>query len=187
MAGSSRRTAATARGPRAKPVPVRPRRAARMTPPAAGAFHVEIVDRQRRLAVARPWLAGIIRAALARQGVAAAEICVLLVDDRRIATLHERWLGVPGPTDVITFDLGSQPDALRGDIAVSAETAARVAREIGCEPRRELAYYVVHGLLHLAGHDDHTAADRRRMRARERLLMQAAGLPPPAAAARGRR
>jgi probable rRNA maturation factor len=62
-----------------------------------------------------------------------------------------------------------------------------VARELGWQPRHELAYYVVHGILHLAGYDDHDPADRRAMRARERVLMLAAGLPAPPSRPRGRR
>jgi probable rRNA maturation factor len=82
---------------------------------------------------------------------------------------------------VITFDLSdaARPGILHGDIAVSAETARRTARELGWQSRHELAYYVVHGILHLSGYDDHDPADRRAMRARERVLMQAAGLPAP--------
>jgi probable rRNA maturation factor len=98
-----------------------------------------------------------------------------------MARLHEEWLGIPGPTDVITFDLaaGGPADGLHGDIAVSAETARRMARELGWAPRHEVAYYVVHGLLHLAGYDDLVPDARRAMRARERGVMAAAGLPRP--------
>lgn len=155
----------------------------------APSLTIDVVDRQRALRVGGRWLGTIARRALERQGIAAAEICVLLVDDRGIAGLHERWLGIPGPTDVITFDLSdaARPGVLHGDIAVSAETARRAARELGWQPRHELAYYLVHGILHLAGYDDHDPADRRSMRARERVLMQAAGLPAPPSRLRGRR
>jgi len=141
---------------------------------------VEIVDRQRVVRIGASWLTRVVRAALARQKIERAEVCVLLVDDRRIAALHRKWLGLAGPTDVITFDLSAgDADGLHGDIAVSTETARRVAREVGWAARLEVAYYAVHGLLHLAGYDDHAPAERRAMRARERVLLAAAGLPPP--------
>jgi probable rRNA maturation factor len=142
---------------------------------------IEVVDRQRVLRVGERWLTGVARRALERQGVVAAELCVLLLDDRGIAAVHERWLGIAGPTDVITFDMcdDTRPGILQGDIAVSTETARRTARALGWQPRHELAYYVVHGILHLSGYDDHDPADRRAMRARERVLMRAAGLPAP--------
>ena len=146
----------------------------------ASGIEVDVIDRQRAVRVGRAWLTRVVRRALVRQGVERAGISILLVGDRRMARLHEEWLGVPGTTDVITFDLADDGVAgLRGDIVVSAETARRVARELGWAPRHELAYYVVHGLLHLAGHDDIDPADRRAMRARERVLMAAAGLPLP--------
>jgi probable rRNA maturation factor len=150
---------------------------------AGGDIQVEIIDRQRAVHTGSAWLTRIVRRALARLGVDRAEISILLVGDRRMARLHEEWLGVPGPTDVITFDLagpeGESAEGLRGDIVVSAETARRMARELGWAPRHELAYYVIHGLLHLAGHDDVDPVRRRAMRARERVLMAAAGLPLP--------
>lgn len=168
-----------------------PPRSSPTTRPRASAadLTIDVVDKQRVLRVGGRWLGKVARRALERQGITAAEICVLMVDDRGIAKLHERWLGIPGPTDVITFDLSDAARAgvMHGDIAVSAETAGRVARELGWQPRHELAYYVVHGILHLAGYDDHDPADRRAMRARERVLMQAAGLPAPPSRQRGRR
>lgn len=150
---------------------------------AVGDIQVDVIDRQRAVRIGAAWLGRIARHALERQGVRRAEVAILLVGDRRMARMHEEWLGVPGPTDVITFDLGAGgrggPEGLRGDVVVSAETARRVAREIGWAPRHEVAYYVVHGLLHLTGHDDVDADARRAMRARERTLMRAVGLPPP--------
>ena len=102
------------------------------------------------------------------------------MNDRRIGRLHDEWFGDPSPTDVITFPL-SEPgvDSLAGDIVVSAETARRRGREFAWTAREELAYYVIHGLLHLTGHDDTSPAARRAMRARERAVMRAAGLAAP--------
>ena len=144
-------------------------------------IQIDILDKQRAVRIGAAWLERAVRKALAREGVERAEISILLVGDRRMAKLHEEWLGIPGPTDVITFDLaeGGPQGGLQGDIAVSTETARRMARELGWAPRHEVAYYVVHGLLHLAGYDDLVPEKRRAMRARERVLMAAAGLPRP--------
>jgi probable rRNA maturation factor len=139
---------------------------------------VGITDRQKILSISKPWLERLVKRALAAEGIEQAEIGILLVDDRRIAKLHGEWFDDPTPTDVITFDL-STGDVLAGDIAVSTETARRLARELGWTPRQEVAYYVVHGLLHLTGYDDHTPPDRRAMRSRERAVMKAIGLPVP--------
>lgn len=141
---------------------------------------VAVTDRQRYLRVGKPWLQRLVRSVLTAEGVAGAEISLTLVDDRGIARLHATWFGDPSPTDVITFPL-SDPGAplLEGDLVVNAETARRRGREFGWSPREELAYYVVHGLLHLTGHDDAMPGPRRAMRARERTVMRAAGLPSP--------
>ncbi len=153
---------------------------------------VDVSDRQNLLRVSALGLERLVQKALAFEGVEEAEIGIVLVDDRRIAAIHRRWLGVAGPTDVITFDLSAgtagppRAGVLAGDVVVSTETARRMARSVGWTPRLELAYYIVHGLLHLTGYDDHAAADRRQMRARERLVMKACGLPvPPRARAAG--
>lgn len=140
---------------------------------------IDITDRQKIIRIGAPWLARLVGRALAAEGVEQAEIGILLVDDKRIAKVHDEWLGDPTPTDVITFDLAGKGGPLQGDIVVSTETAKRMARECGWTPRQEVAYYVIHGLLHLTGYDDRAADDRRAMRARERAVMRAIGMPAP--------
>jgi len=115
-------------------------------------------------------------------------ISVVVVGDAEIARLNARFLGRGGPTDVLAFPLDDRTPSgsprVIGDVVVNAEQAERVARQrcgMGrCSPlrqasRAELALYIVHGLLHLAGYDDHSPAQRRRMYAAERKVFQAAG------------
>jgi probable rRNA maturation factor len=91
------------------------------------------------------------------------EIFILLVSDRRMALLHQQFLGQTGPTDVLTFQ--------HGEIFISVETARRHARAFGNSLARELRLYVVHGLLHLHGFDDRTQASARKMeRTQEKIL-----------------
>lgn len=78
------------------------------------------------------------------------DLSVILVSDRRMADLHRRFLHLRGPTDVITFQ--------HGEIFVSAETARKQARRLGTSLEFELRLYITHGLLHLHGFDDKTAA-----------------------------
>jgi len=66
-----------------------------------------------------------------------------------------------------------------GLLVVSTETACRVAAELGWSVEHELAYYIVHGLLHLAGYDDTTSAGRTGMRREERRVMKFIGFPAP--------
>lgn len=92
---------------------------------------------------------------------------VALVDDATIAELHERYLHVSGPTDVLSFP--------HGEIVVSGETARREAEARGIPPLHELVLYVVHGALHLAGYDDKSPKARKRMRAAERRILTELG------------
>lgn len=87
---------------------------------------------------------------------------VAVVSDRVIAKLHQQFMDVPGATDVITFE--------HGEIVISADTARREARQQGHGVTEELALYVIHGMLHLNGHDDIKPRDRARMhRVQERI------------------
>jgi probable rRNA maturation factor len=95
------------------------------------------------------------------------EVSVLIVSDRRMASLHHRFMSATGPTDVITFQ--------HGEIFVSAEMAAHNARRFGTSRGHELRLYIVHGLLHLHGFDDRTQAGARKIRTtQEKILAKAA-------------
>lgn len=109
------------------------------------------------------------------------EIGIYLVDDRRMTALNQRYLRHAGPTDVITFDYGPPEHAaaagrgLCGDIFIGLEVARRQARAYHTTWPAETVRYLVHGLLHLSGHDDARPAARRRMkRAEDRLLRRLA-------------
>ena len=94
------------------------------------------------------------------------EVSVLIVSDMRMASLHRRFMNESGPTDVITFQ--------HGEIFISAETALRHARKFGNALNRELQLYIVHGLLHLHGFDDHDETGTRKMRAMEKRILDQA-------------
>lgn len=116
-------------------------------------------------------LAEALRAAPPRGGVLRHRaIGVVFVDDARIATLNRRHLGHRGPTDILTFDYGDGT----GELIISLDTAAREAAARRVPLRREVALYVAHGLLHLAGLKDRTRIQRRAMRRAERALLAAA-------------
>jgi len=119
-----------------------------------------------------------VRAALDLGGRSGIPVDVVLVGDRALARLHGRYLGDPGPTDVLSFDLGEEGGGPAAEIYASVDRARAVARERGVEAGRELALYLVHGALHLCGHDDHALAARRRMRAAEAAVMRSLGYPP---------
>ena len=96
------------------------------------------------------------------------EISVLIVSDRRMASLHRQFMNESGPTDVITFQ--------HGEIFIGAETARHNARRFGNALDRELRLYVVHGLLHLHGFDDRDKASARKMEILQRRILADAAL-----------
>ena len=117
------------------------------------------------------------RAALAHGGFRGERVDVVLVSDAALARLHGRHLADPSPTDVIAFDLSDPYGGVSAEIYASVERARIVARERGVAAGRELALYLVHGALHLCGHDDRKSAARRAMRAAERSVLDALGYP----------
>jgi probable rRNA maturation factor len=117
------------------------------------------------------------RKILSASGCPEARLSILIVDDAEIHELNRSWLGKDRPTNVISFAMqegegaGVQADLL-GDVVISAETAARDAGEAGVTFEHELYFLLLHGILHLLGYDHErgTAAEARRMEAREREL-----------------
>jgi probable rRNA maturation factor len=109
------------------------------------------------------------------------EVRVRVVDDAEMADAHLRYADEPGTTDVLTFDLSEPTDdgvALRldTDILVCFDEGARRAAEHGHDTRRELLLYVIHGVLHCLGHDDHDDESYERMHRAEDEILSALGV-----------
>jgi probable rRNA maturation factor len=144
------------------------------------AITIEISDTQGSMAVERDALVQLALRALAREKRSRASITVALVDDATIHALNRRHLGHDWPTDVISFPLSEPEDpVLCGELVISTERALAQAHGTGTHPRDELALYLVHGLLHLCGYDDTSAASASAMRRREIELLTAAGFSNP--------
>lgn len=88
---------------------------------------------------------------------------ISLVSDPVIARIHRRFMNVRGATDVITFP--------HGEIIVSAATAAREAVKHAQPTDREILRYIVHGLLHLNGHEDKAADESAAMWAAQEAIV----------------
>jgi probable rRNA maturation factor len=126
-----------------------------------------------------------------------AELSVLFVAEAEITELNERYMGVAGSTDVLSFpidaaeaevtlqapapnrgpdrsppDLGDMP-LLLGDVVICPAVALRQAPEHAGNLDDELALLIVHGVLHVLGQDHAEPAEREAMRARERELLEA--------------
>lgn len=93
------------------------------------------------------------------EGVGAGEISITFLDATAIAALSEAHLGRTGPTDVIAFNLAEPADPL-GDVYICPEVAEESAREYRVELREELLRLIVHGVLHVLGHDHPEGPER---------------------------
>jgi probable rRNA maturation factor len=107
------------------------------------------------------------------------EIGILFVDDREIRELNEQYLKRDRPTNVISFPMAQgefseiNPQLL-GDVVISVEAAIREARESGLSLEEEIAFLLIHGILHLLGYD-HNGRDGGRMEAVQEDLIAKLG------------
>ncbi len=105
------------------------------------------------------------------------ELSLLLCDNAVIRRLNNRWRNIDTSTDVLSFPLhelqpGKAPPAgALGDIVISLPAARSAARARAVDGRTHLTCLVVHGLLHLLGHDHGTGSEKRIMRKKEEQLM----------------
>jgi len=113
------------------------------------------------------------RRVVARERPDVEELSVVLAGDELLAELNERYRGKRGPTDVLSFPYLDEVSAVRhlGEVFISVERAHEQARRRRILLADEIVRLLVHGLLHLLGHEHDTDAGRRRMkRAEERHL-----------------
>lgn len=102
------------------------------------------------------------------------ELSIVMLTDGDLARLHADFLDDPTTTDVITFE-GDPLLGTAGEICVSADTAAAYAKKHRRDFSTELTLYLVHGWLHLAGHDDLAPKKKRSMRRAETRAMRILG------------
>jgi probable rRNA maturation factor len=109
------------------------------------------------------------------------EVGVLLCDDAFIQKLNHRWRGIDKPTNVLSFPAGKDAAAagLLGDIVIAFETAAKEAAAAGILLREHVAHLLVHGFLHLAGHDHIEAPRAEAMEMIERAALGSLGIADP--------
>ena len=156
---------------------------------------IVIANRQRTRKVNLRRLKTMTGRILARLGIVQAELGITLVAAPEMAALNERFLHHAGPTDVITFDYtraggarhsvradfngaplsrlspSSSSPALHGEIFVCVDEAVSQARHFKTSWQSETLRYLIHGVLHLLGHDDSRPAARRKMKQQENLLL----------------
>lgn len=179
-------------GPPSSPKPDHPPR--RRGP--EGEVEVSGANEQADIALDLDAWVDLARGALTHEGVDGdAELTLIFVDEIAMADLNQRFMAAAGPTDVLAFPIdesgpgGRWPDAgptgpdrhepepqdvplLLGDVVVCPAVAARQASERDKSLSDELALLVVHGILHVLGHDHAEPEQAALMRSRERALLE---------------
>lgn len=109
------------------------------------------------------------------------DVSVLFVDEEAMSTLHEQWMGEPGPTDVLSFPMDElrpgRPDSLTpagilGDIVVCPTVAQQQAHAAGHHVDTELLILLTHGLLHLLGFDHAEPVEEHEMFTLQQRLVE---------------
>lgn len=166
-------------------------------------LHLDLHDATGTLpAAALTWIHSQTLAAAVVMGVSG-ELSVRIVDDVEMAAAHERYSGIPGTTDVLTFDLrgtnsttppspppstaieiDSESSKLKvrclsdicTDIFACRDVAERESKVLGTSIERELLLYIIHGILHCIGFNDHEEADAALMHRTEDAILAAIGV-----------
>jgi probable rRNA maturation factor len=143
------------------------------------------INNESGVEVDEPALAQLSRFVLDEMGVnPQAELSLVLLDPDSMAALHEQWMDLPGPTDVMAFpmdvdtapplaeppgpagmgaDHDAEPDSMLGDVVLCPVVAAAQAAEAGHSTASELTLLTAHGILHLLGYDHGDAEEEREM------------------------
>lgn len=141
-------------------------------------FTIEINADEQPHQLDRSRLRKAVRLVLDGAGIRSAEISIAIVTDARMRELNRQYLQHDYPTDVLSFvlDHDEESKSLDGEIIASSEYAAREAVRYGWTTDDELLLYVIHGCLHLIGHDDTTPEGKQAMRQAEAKLLAEFGL-----------
>lgn len=108
------------------------------------------------------------------------EVNIVFVSNQKIRAMNRRYLGKDSSTDVIAFPSGGLPSGgakdivFIGDIAISLDKAFQNSRIYGVSFTEEVALYVIHGILHLIGHEDTSGMKKKRMKEKENELFREA-------------
>lgn len=138
---------------------------------------IDIRDLQDVVTLDRKKILSCARAVLKGMHEDGSGLSLVFVNDTYIKNLNLKYRKVNSSTDVLAFPMREGNGAgayspVLGDIVISTETAQREAQKRKCPIQKELNLYLVHGILHLLGCDDKNAADRKKMREKEREFLR---------------
>ena len=145
-------------------------------------MNLVIANRQRVKKINTRLFRKIVEDLLTRLNIEGAELGIALVGTKEMARVNWQHLQHEGSTDVITFDYCESarqrlartlaPPSLHGELFICVDDAVSQAKEFGTNWQSEIVRYVVHGVLHLLGHDDLKPDLRRQMKREENRLVR---------------
>lgn len=120
-------------------------------------------------------------AALAHQSIPDADVTIVLSDDTEVQQVNKQYRGFDKPTNVLSFENGESLGGRRqlGDIILALDTLRRESAQQGKSLDDHLAHLVVHGVLHLLGHDHETDPEAEVMESQEIAILAAMGIANP--------
>lgn len=144
-------------------------------------LEVTFADHQKKVRLNSLKILKITKAILRHEHIDQANLSVVFVTHQKIKALNKKYLNRDHVTDVLSFDLGDdatlkrKPKGVVGDIIISTDAALKNVKMYQATLSEELSLYIVHGILHLLGYDDHKPVDIKRMRRKERELLSYLG------------
>ena len=143
---------------------------------------VVINDLQKKTSLNISQIKKIIKCVFKHENVSEVSLSVLFVTNQKIRALNKKYLGRNNATDVLAFDSTDEEVSyktftkkvkeINGDIIISTDAAIKSARSYNTSVEYELVLYVVHGILHLLGYDDHSKKDILEIRKKEEELVK---------------
>lgn len=124
-------------------------------------FHTEDIEFKLPNANAvKAWVKEVIEA----EGFKAGMVNYIFCSDDYLLAINKQYLDHDYYTDIITFDMSDIEDTIAADIFISIDRVEQNAQELGENIENELHRVLIHGILHLTGHDDKTEKDKKQMR-----------------------
>ncbi|MBW2145628.1 MAG: rRNA maturation RNase YbeY [Deltaproteobacteria bacterium] len=146
-------------------------------------MEVQIEDRQQLIPIDHGWVARVVEWIFDALGNREGEVSIVLLNDSQMAALNQQYRNQEGSTDVLAFpmatgEFGHLTPGMWGDIVISVQRALEQSHESGCSLSEELGVLLIHGTLHLLGHDHeevHQEAAERMHALETRLFDKAFG------------
>lgn len=138
-------------------------------------YEIVIENLQKKISLKIPLIKKVVKIVLKQERVKNAVLSIVFVSSQKIRAMNIKYLGRAYVTDVLAFDLSDEKkdrESISGDIIISTDAVVQNSREFKTSEKHELMLYIIHGILHLLGYDDHTQKDIVKMRKRESELIE---------------